>query len=197
MAERRSTRGATHHDNNDPIEVHLVPLRRRHLRAVLKIESQVYPKPWSLGLFASELHLRSTRHYVAARVGGTVVGYGGLMLAVDEAHVTNIAVDPAWHRHQVGTRLMLNLVGAALARQARHMTLEVRLSNAAAQGMYRMFGFETEGIRKNYYAESNEDAIIMWVHDIDSPAYADRLARIAADVRGTTVDETDVGQPEP
>jgi ribosomal-protein-alanine N-acetyltransferase len=172
------------------LEVHLVPLRRRHLRSVLRIEAQVYPRPWSLPLFMSELNLRSSRHYVAARIGGVVVGYGGLMFSANEAHVTTIAVDPAWHRHQVGTRLMLNLARSSIVRGARHLTLEVRVSNAAAQAMYRKFGFETAGVRKNYYAETNEDALVMWAYDIDSLAYTDRLGAIEAGVRGTTIDET-------
>ena len=119
-----------------------------------------------------------------------VVGYAGLMFGVDEAHVTTIAVDPAWQRHRIGTRLMLNLTRAALARGAHHMTLEVRMSNEAAQNMYRRFGYETEGVRKNYYAESNEDALIMWVHDIDQPGHAERLAAIESGIDGPTIDET-------
>jgi len=174
----------------DEIEVHLVPLRRRHLRSVLRIEAQVYPRPWSLPLFMSELNLRSSRHYVAARVGGVVVGYAGLMYTGDEAHVTTLAVDPAWHRRQVGTRLLLNLARSSAGHGARHMTLEVRISNVAAQAMYRQFGFETVGVRKNYYAEINEDALIMWAYHIDTPAYADRLVTIEATIAGTTVDET-------
>jgi ribosomal-protein-alanine N-acetyltransferase len=174
----------------EALTVHLVPLRRRHLRSVLRIEAQVYPRPWSLPLFMSELNLRSTRHYVAARVDGVVVGYGGLMFSADEAHVTTIAVDPAWHRHQVGSRLLLNLAHAALRHGARHLTLEVRVSNAAAQAMYRRFGFETAGLRKNYYAETNEDALIMWAYNIDTPEYAERLGTIAAGITGTTIDET-------
>src|SRR6476620_10272861 len=99
---------------SDPIddaalEVTLVPMRRRHLRSVLRIEAQVYPRPWSLSLFVSELALRSSRSYVVARVGGSVLGYAGLMLAGDDAHVTTIAVDPAWHRHKIGTRLLAPL----------------------------------------------------------------------------------------
>ncbi|HET6792916.1 MAG TPA: ribosomal protein S18-alanine N-acetyltransferase [Acidimicrobiales bacterium] len=172
------------------VAVHLVPMRRRHLRSVLRIESQVYPRPWSLSLFLGELGLRSSRYYIVARVDGVVVGYAGLMHSLDEAHVTTIAVDPAWQRHSIGSRLMLNLTRAAIARGARHMTLEVRVSNQAAQHMYRRFGFETEGLRKNYYAETNEDALIMWVHGIDSPDHGARLAGIEHGIAGETVDET-------
>ena len=176
----------------EDLTVHLVPLRRRHLRSVLKIEAQVYPRPWTFTLFMSELNLRTSRYYIAARVDSTLVGYGGLMYAADEAHVTNIAVDPAWQRHQIGSRLMLNLARAATGFGARHLTLEVRVSNTGAQAMYARFGFQTEGLRKNYYTESNEDALIMWAHDIDTADYAERLASIEDGIAGATIDETDL-----
>jgi ribosomal-protein-alanine N-acetyltransferase len=173
----------------DGIEVQLVPLRRRHLRAVMRIEAQVYPRPWTLPLFLSELNLRNTRYYLAARVGGAVVGYGGVMFVGDEAHVTNIAVDPAWHRQQIGTRMLLQLAHQSIAIGARHLTLEVRVTNKGAQQLYRGFGFQPAGIRKNYYAETHEDALIMWAHDINTSEYAARLGRLAAGVRGATVME--------
>src|SRR5436190_23924337 len=102
-------------------------MRRRHLRSVLRIESQVYPRPWSLSLFMSELALRSSRAYYVARVGGLVVGYSGLMLTGDDAHVTTIAVDPAWHRHNSGTRLPRYLAHEPRRRDARHPTLAGRV----------------------------------------------------------------------
>jgi ribosomal-protein-alanine N-acetyltransferase len=174
----------------DPVpvapEVHLVPMRRRHLRSVLRIEAQVYPRPWSLALFMSELGLRATRSYVVARVDASVVGYAGLMLTAEDAHVTTIAVDPAWHRHKIGTRLLIQLAREALRRGARNLTLEVRVSNHAAQEMYRQFGFHPAGIRKNYYVETNEDALVMWAEDIDSPEYHQRLRRLEASIPGTT-----------
>ncbi|TMM13106.1 MAG: GNAT family N-acetyltransferase [Actinobacteria bacterium] len=99
-------------------EVQILAMRRRHLRSVLRIEAQVYPRPWSLSLFMSELALRSTRAYHVARAQGTVVGYSGLMFSGADAHVTTIAVDPAWQRHKVGTRLMLNMAWLARRRGA-------------------------------------------------------------------------------
>src|SRR5437588_1739513 len=174
-------------DIPDEVDVHLVPMRRRHLRSVLRIESQVYPRPWSLSLFMSELALRTSRAYYVARVGGMVVGYCGLMLTGDDAHVTTIAVDPAWHRHKIGSRMLLNLAREARRRDARHLTLEVRVTNEPAQAMYRMFGFHPAGIRKNYYVETNEDALVMWAENINTDEYADRLAGIEAGVPGATV----------
>jgi ribosomal-protein-alanine N-acetyltransferase len=173
----------------EELEVRIVPMRRRHLRSVLRIEAQVYPRPWSLALFMSELGLRSSRCYVVARVGGSVVGYAGLMLTGDDAHVTTIAVDPDWQRHKIGTRLLTFLARESLRRGARNLTLEVRVSNEPAQGMYRQFGFKPAGIRKGYYQETNEDALVMWAEDIDTPEYAERLARLEAGVRGTTIIE--------
>lgn len=173
-------------DGSDLV-VHLVPMRRRHLRAVLRIEAQVYARPWSLGLFVSELALRSARAYQVAKVDGTLVGYAGLMLTGGDAHVTTIAVEPAWHRHQVATRLMLNMAELARARGATVLTLEVRVGNHGAQALYRRFGFRPVGIRRNYYTETNEDAIIMSAEDIASAGYDARLEAIAAKVRGATV----------
>ena len=176
-------------DLADGLHVELVTMRRRHLRGVLKIEAQVYPRPWSLGLFLSELALRSTRIYLVAKVGTTVVGYAGLMLTGTDGHVTTIAVDPKWQRHKIGTRLLIGLAREAIARGAENMTLEVRLSNKGAQEMYRRFGFSPVGVRKGYYQETNEDALVMWAHDVDLPSYADRLAAIESGLRGTTTIE--------
>jgi ribosomal-protein-alanine N-acetyltransferase len=169
------------------LEVHITPMRRRHLRSVLRIENQVYPRPWSLGLFMSELALRTSRVYIVARVGATTVGYAGLMLTAGDGHVTTIAVDPEWHRTKIGTRLLLALARQGLARGVNALTLEVRMGNEAAQGMYRRFGFAPAGIRRNYYVETNEDALVMWAHEVGSDEYARRLDEIAAEVPGTTV----------
>ena len=173
----------------DELEVTISPMRRRHLRAVLRIEQQVYPRPWSMGLFMSELGIRGSRLYVVARVGSTLVGYGGLMLAAGDGHVTTLAVDPTWHRHKVGTRLLHALAKGAIQRGAQNLTLEVRTSNHAAQALYRAFGFAPAGIRKGYYVESKEDAIVMWANDVTTPEYSRRLAELAAAVPGDTVVE--------
>jgi ribosomal-protein-alanine N-acetyltransferase len=175
--------------NPEPLAVHIVAMRRRHLRSVLNIESQVYPRPWTMSLFLSELGLRGTRAYFVAKVGRDVVGYAGLMVTIDEGHVTTIAVDPAWHRHQIGTRLLLAVAHEAIDREVNALTLEVRVSNAGAQALYQSFGFGSVGVRKGYYAETNEDALVMWSREIDTAEYAARLGRIAADIEGETVFE--------
>jgi ribosomal-protein-alanine N-acetyltransferase len=173
----------------EPLLVSVVPMRRRHVRSVLRIEQQVYPRPWSMSLFLSELALRSTRAYFVARVGRDVVGYAGLMMSVDDAHITTIAVDPRWHRKHIGMRLLLVLAREAIARDARSLTLEVRLSNKGAQDLYRRFGFGPVGVRKNYYAETNEDALVMWAHEIRGNGYAELLAGLERAIRGETIVE--------
>ncbi len=170
-----------------PVTVQLTPMLRRHLKGVLRIEEQVYPRPWSHSLFLSELALRGTRSYFVARIGRDVVGYAGLLLTGEDGHITTIAVDPAWQRHAVGTRLMLMLAREALTRDARHLTLEVRMSNKGAQHLYRRFGFGPVGVRKNYYQETGEDALVMWVHEIDAVEYGELLDRIEANLPGETI----------
>jgi ribosomal-protein-alanine N-acetyltransferase len=164
--------------------VEISPLRRKHLRAVMAIEQQVYSHPWTHSLFLSELALPASRVYRVARVDRVVVGYAGLMLAPDEAHMTTIAVDPEWQRRHVATLLLVALTREAIDRNYRAMTLEVRLGSRGAQALYRRFGFVPEGARKGYYVGPPEDAVVMWVRGIDTPEHAsllDTLERQAVD----------------
>ena len=158
------------------------PMRRRHLDEVLPIEERSYPKPWSRGVFQSELELarNDDRHYVVARVNGAVIGYAGLMFVVGDAHVTNIAVTADQQRSGVGTHLLAALAWEAVRRGCEAMTLEVRVSNTGAQALYRSFGFAPAGVRQRYY-ENTEDAIVMWCHDIGTAQFAQRLSLLCPD----------------
>jgi ribosomal-protein-alanine N-acetyltransferase len=158
--------------------VRVGPMRRRHLRGVLRIEEMANPRPWSLSLFLSELRYPESRAYLIARVGTDIVGYAGLMLVAGDGHVTNVGVDPERRRQGIATRLMLELVRRGLEEGAEALTLEVRVSNVAAQELYRRFGFVPAGVRKNYYPDANEDALIMWATDIDTPDYRARLQAV-------------------
>ena len=158
-----------------PARIRVETMRRRHLRGVLRIEQDVNPRPWSLSLFLSELRYRDSRVYLVARSGLEIVGYAGLMIVAGDGHITNVGVDEAHRRHGVATRLLLVLARRALAEEVEALTLEVRMSNTAAQALYRRFGFAPAGVRKNYYSDSNEDALIMWAEDIDTPEYRARL----------------------
>ncbi|MGA0879244.1 MAG: ribosomal protein S18-alanine N-acetyltransferase [Ilumatobacteraceae bacterium] len=154
------------------------PMRRRHIRAALAIEEQCHPKPWTAGVFASEIDLarHGERYYAVARMGTDVVGYAGLMFAPDEAHITNIAVDPARRGRGYGRTLLIHVIEFAIAAGFSALTLEVRVSNLAAQNLYRQFGFAPAGVRQRYY-ENSEDALVMWAHDIQGAEFAERLAQ--------------------
>jgi len=166
----------------DPLAVELGPMKRRHVRQVLRIEAQVYPRPWSASLFYQEIARRPDRVYLVAKIEGEVVGYGGLMTSGIESHITTIAVDPAVHRRKIGMRLMVTLIEAAIARGASTVSLEVRRSNLAAQSMYERFGFVPVGIRKGYYVETKEDAIVMLAEGVDAAAYRESLDELARSV---------------
>ena len=174
---------------SQPLSVTIAPMRRRHLRSVLRIEAQGEHKGWSLGLYMSELSRRDDRVYLVAKVGVSVVGFAGLLFAGPDGHVTTIAVDPAWRGQRIATRMMIVLARKATERGAEALTLEVANGNLAAQALYRRLGFAPAGVRKNYYADLGEDALIMWANDVDSPAYAERLASVEAGIEGVTTIE--------
>ncbi len=169
--------------DDDELDIEITRMRRRHLRRVLAIESQVYPRPWSASLFLSELAQRATRTYIVARTEGEVIGYSGMMFTGREAHVTNIAVDPAYHGRKVGSRLLMYLITEAIARGAEILSLEVRVSNQVAQSMYEKFGFAPVSVRKGYYIETNEDALVMVVDDARSTDYRLRLQTIREELQ--------------
>ncbi len=159
-------------------------MRRPDVAAVVAIEREIFAEPWSASLYLAELARRATRQYWVATSGGAVVGYAGCMLVASEAHVTTLGVDRAWRGRGIGARLLLRLVVEARAAGATALTLEVRVSNSVAQRLYRWFGFAPVGIRKGYYAQSHEDGLVMWVHDVDSDQYGARLDAIAAALAG-------------
>lgn len=160
------------------LPVEIVPMRRRHVREVLAIERRVYPRPWSSALFLSEIAQRGTRTYLSAFHGKTLVGYGGLMVHGDEGHITTLAVKPEDQHRGIGSRLLYRLVGEARGRGARTLALEVRVANWAAQRLYSWFGFRPVGVRRNYYAETGEDALVMWIDELQSAEAGRRLERV-------------------
>lgn len=112
-----------------------------------------------------------------------VVGYGGVWLMVDEAHVTSVAVRPEFRGRGLGQLLMLALFDLALKREARWLTLEVRISNTGARELYKKLGFREAGIRPRYYTDNNEDAVIMWSEELRSAAFRERYAAVRASLR--------------
>ena len=157
-------------------------MRRRHLRGVMAIERQVYPRPWSPNLFLSEMSESRNRCYLVARIDREIVGYGGLICYGEEAHITNVAVDPVQHRRGIGSRILRDLILGAVEMGAEAVSLEVRVTNWGAQRLYGRFGFRPVGVRKNYYQEINEDALIMWLDGVREPEYAARLRELMREV---------------
>ncbi len=166
------------------IAIEITPMRRRDVRAVVAIEERIFPRPWSAALYLSELAQPATRAYYAARADGILVGYAGCMFVAGEGHVTTVGVAPSWQGRRVGMRLLHRLASDARNAGTAALTLEVRITNLAAQHLYHQFGFVPAGIRKNYYAEVNEDGLVMWAHDLQHGDYGRRLDALAAKLAG-------------
>jgi [ribosomal protein S18]-alanine N-acetyltransferase len=169
-------------DQAESPDIEITRMRRRHLKGVMAIERVVYPRPWSPSLFLSEMSSGRSRCYLVALGGRDVLGYGGLISYGDESHVTTIAVDPDQQRRKIGTRLMYELIRESQRMGAHAVSLEVRVTNWAAQRMYARFGFRPVGVRKGYYQETNEDALVMWTDDVREPEYEHLLRQVMADV---------------
>ncbi|TYP53316.1 ribosomal protein S18-alanine N-acetyltransferase [Thermosediminibacter litoriperuensis] len=142
-------------------------MRLEDLDQVIEIEKLSFTNPWSRNAFASELTDNHFSTYIVAKVNSTIVGYAGMWLIVDEAHVTNVAVLPEYRGRGIGELLMRSLMDIAWRNGARRMTLEVRKSNYVAQNLYSKLGFEPMGIRRGYYTDNREDAVIMWTDLIE------------------------------
>jgi ribosomal-protein-alanine N-acetyltransferase len=167
------------------------------LPAVQAIERASFMTPWPNDAYRNELATNRLASYVVACAGDTIVGFAGLWVMVDEAHVTSFAVHPRWRRRGVGERLLLALVDIAVTRRAREATLEVRLSNVPARRLYEKYGFRPVGIRPRYYSDNGEDALIMTTEPLDSASLRDRLASLRAALDQRPIDPDDEGTDLP
>lgn len=131
--------------------------------SVLEVEKRSFTIPWSEEMFRIELQNPNCLYFVA-EISNVIVGYVGLWIIVDEGHISSIAVDPSYRRLKLGRALMQNIFDIAQKKQLKGLTLEVRASNIGAIELYKSFGFKTEGRRKAYYSDNQEDALIMWHH---------------------------------
>jgi ribosomal-protein-alanine N-acetyltransferase len=156
----------------EPISIE--PMRRADLDVVSRIDRRCYPTPWLQSAYVTELANPAAFYYVA-RMSEQVVGFGGAWVVGDEGHITTLAVDPLYQRRKIGERILLVLLEEAILRGASHLNLEVRESNRAAQNLYRKYGFREAAIRKNYYTDSGENAVVMWADDIRTPGYRQAL----------------------
>lgn len=140
-------------------------IQEAHLPAILEIEKLSQSAPWSIQNFRSEITNEQSVFFVGFS-GKELVCYGGYWRVVDEAHITTIAVAPEFRRTGLGTELVSMLVREARATGLICVTLEVRESNTTAQNLYRRLGFQVEGLRRRYYPDNHEAAVIMWLRNL-------------------------------
>ena len=143
------------------------PMTKRDIARVYEIEVQSFRSPWSKLSLLGELHNDVARYYVAEDEG-RVIGYGGMWLLFDEAHITNIAIAPERRGEHLGRYLLYGMMEAAVARGAEKMTLEVRETNSRAQNLYYSFDFTKQGFRKRYYDDTGEGAYLLWNEDLSA-----------------------------
>jgi [ribosomal protein S18]-alanine N-acetyltransferase len=134
------------------------------IEQIMVVEHESFTVPWSKEAFYNELTKNEFAMYMVLEVGERVVGYCGVWIVIDEAHITNIAILPEFRGKKLGEALMKKVLEIVKMRGARSVTLEVRVSNIVAQSLYRKFGFQAGGIRKGYYSDNYEDALVMWVN---------------------------------
>lgn len=135
---------------------------RRDIAELLEIEQDQFPEPWTRGMLLDELVQPDTRRYTVAVEEGRVVGYLGVMFVTDELHVTTLGVRPGNEGRGVATALLDDAWDDARSRGIARATLEVAVSNARAQRLYYRYGFKPVGVRKNYYQQTGEDALVFW-----------------------------------
>lgn len=129
---------------------------------VVEIEKKSFKTPWPREAFISELENNSCSLYMVVEYNGTIVAYGGMWCILDEGHITNIATDPTYRDRGIGALLVKAMLEEGDKKGIKSFTLEVRVNNTKAIRLYERFGFEGCGVRKGYYQDTGEDALIMW-----------------------------------
>lgn len=146
----------------DPGKIILRTMTMDDISDIMVIEHESFSLPWSEEAFRNELTLNHSARYLVMEYDNGLIGYAGMWNIVDESHITNIAIRTDYRGLHLGERLLKALMGWAVELGMLRMTLEVRVSNIAAQSLYSKFGFYPAGTRKGYYSDNHEDALIMW-----------------------------------
>jgi ribosomal-protein-alanine N-acetyltransferase len=165
-----------------PLKVRIEPMRVADLPAVHAVERASFDTPWPPEAYRSELETNRLAQYLVVRAGDEIIGFGGMWLMVDEAHIITFAIHPRWRRQHIGDRLLLAMLDIAVDAGANEITLEVRLSNLPARRLYEKFGFRPVGLRPRYYSDNGEDALIMTTDQLRDPPMRDRVARLRAEI---------------
>jgi len=149
-------------------EYWIEPLRdETDLEGVLEVEAESFSNPWTREMYSWELQNRSVCHIVLARTADChVAGFCAFWLVFDEVHINNVALRPRFRARGIGTALLRHVLAEAGRLGARRATLEVRASNEGARRLYERLGFYVAGVRRNYYTDPVEDALILWRDDL-------------------------------
>lgn len=158
-------------------KVEIRPMRQEDVPAVMVIERECFTVPWRESAYITELSNRSA-YYIAACIDGEIVGYGGMWVIMDEAHITTLGVAKKYRGRKIGEQVLIALLEEAMRHKARRATLEVRESNIVAQNLYRKYGFQPAAIRRGYYTDNHENAIVMWVDNLGGIAYNSLLREL-------------------
>lgn len=134
------------------------------IEQVYEIEISSFTLPWTKEAFFNEMTMNQYAKYIVMELSHLVIGYCGMWIILDECHITNIAVLPEYRGRKLGEALLKQVIDFSKSLGVRLITLEVRVSNVVAQKLYKKYGFQAGGIRKNYYADNHEDALVMWVN---------------------------------
>ncbi len=138
------------------------PAQERDVKQMAELEIMCFAEPWSEDSLMSEIRDNDRALYIIAEIDDNVVGYAGLWAILDEGHITNVAVNPLYRQKGIGKAIVATLLEVAEENGLTCFTLEVRESNLIAQNLYQQFGFKSAGVRKGYYLDNGENAIIMW-----------------------------------
>ncbi|KXH78532.1 ribosomal protein S18-alanine N-acetyltransferase [Sporosarcina sp. HYO08] len=144
-------------------EIQYRKMTKEDIASVVQIEKEAFSTPWTKEIFEHEMTGNDYAHYIVAVDQERIIGHCGMWVVLDECHITNVAVLQQWRGKGIGEALMQKAIELCKLNDVRLMTLEVRVSNEIAQNLYRKLGFQDGGIRKNYYTDDHEDALVMWV----------------------------------
>ena len=147
--------------------VKLKPMEKSDIDDVIAIEQSAYGNHhWSKDSFLSELSNELAKYFSVFNEEKKLIAYCGCWQILEEAHITNIAVAPEYRRRHIGELLLKTIIDECYKNMVKFITLEVRVGNISAISLYEKYGFKSLGIRKGYYQDNNEDALIMWTENI-------------------------------
>lgn len=144
-------------------EINYREMMAEDIDAVVEIEGEAFATPWTREIYEHEMTGNEYAHYIVAVQDDRVIGFFGMWIVMDECHITNVAVRTELRGKGIGEGLMRQAIALCEEMVVCLMTLEVRVSNLTAQNLYRKLGFQDGGIRKKYYTDDHEDALVMWV----------------------------------